>query len=112
MAFFAINVFAIAQDVKIKGVPVVNKHETFVREIQKKGFTKIEDGEKTTQLSGLFLGNKSIMAVWKIGDELLQVAIVFEENTSWQELKTKCDYLADLYNKARERNISQFTVKK
>ena len=36
-----------AQDVKIKGVPVTNKYEAFVRDIQTKGFTKTIDNGKS-----------------------------------------------------------------
>lgn len=109
LSFLAINVFAIAQDVKIKGVPVVNKHETFVREIQKKGFTKSNESEKSTFLKGEFLGENVYMIAGKLDEELSHVTIAFEENDNdnWKELKDKCDNLAKLYTEKYGKPIEK-----
>lgn len=101
LVFLAINVFAMAQDtIKIKGVPVQSKFDTFVREIKNKGFEAVFEKDGEMMFSGTFLDEKCYLVVKNVNGNVSDIIISLTyKYSSWSSIKGKSDDIVELFTK-------------
>ena len=101
LAFLSINICVIAQDtIKIKGVPVQSKFDTFVREIKNKGFEAVFERDGEMMFSGTFLNEKCYLVVKNANGNVADVIIALTHKySSWESIKSKSDDIVELFTK-------------
>lgn len=101
IAFLLINVVSIAQDsVRIKGVPIKNSYNKFVKELKNKGFEYISEDEKQTILYGLFLDEESLIIVQNSDGNISNVLVILQRKyNKWSSIKHHCDDIIEIFIK-------------
>lgn len=101
LVFLAINVFAMAQDtIKIKGVPVQSKFNTFVREIKNKGFEAVFENDECIVLNGKFIDEDCSLIIQNSGGNISNIIIVIKKDYSmWSSMKGKYEDIVELFTK-------------
>ena len=101
LAFLSINICAISQDtIKIKGVPIQSKFDTFVREIKNKGFEAVFESDEDVMFIGTFLDEKCYLVVKNANGNVSDIIISLTyKYSSWSSIKGKSDDIIGLFEK-------------